>query len=178
MRSLIGRASVGRGARLPAHAMHGYAKVGGVRLREERLLAPPERLRASEQLAPVLLAEQRPSRPLPLLPHGFFNRSLPRENHSSPQSAMPQLAKVAASSLYAPAPSTTRGEATPLAATPKGDFLVYGAGKHVVIRSVADPLQATLYAQHQSAVRARRPRRPSARAETHPARVPCPARGR
>ncbi|KAJ1628448.1 WD40-repeat-containing domain protein [Pavlovales sp. CCMP2436] len=64
------------------------------------------------------------------------------------------LAKVALANLYAPAPSTTRGESTSLSATPKGDFLVYGAGKLVVIRSVANPIQATLYAQHQSAVTA------------------------
>lgn len=65
------------------------------------------------------------------------------------------LAKVTAASLYSPAPSTTRGEATPLAATPKGDFLVFGAGKLVIVRSVANALQASLYAEHQSAVSAR-----------------------
>ncbi|KAG8467243.1 hypothetical protein KFE25_000559 [Diacronema lutheri] len=64
------------------------------------------------------------------------------------------LAKVVRAALYAPAPSTTRGESTSLSATPKGDFLVYGAGKLVIIRSAANPLQATLYAEHQGAVTA------------------------
>jgi len=75
------------------------------------------------------------------------------------------LAKVVRAALYAPAPSTTRGESTSLSATPKGDFLVYGAGKLVIIRSAANPLQATLYAEHQGAVRsARRCARPALRA--------------
>ena len=54
--------------------------------------------------------------------------------------------------LYAPAPSTTRGESTLLSVTPKGDFLVYTSGKLVVIRAVADPIRATLYSEHNANV--------------------------
>mmetsp|Transcript_19528 Transcript_19528/g.52625 ORF Transcript_19528/g.52625 Transcript_19528/m.52625 type:complete len:605 (+) Transcript_19528:69-1883(+) len=64
------------------------------------------------------------------------------------------LGKLLPDSLYAPAPSTTRGEATQLSATPDGQFLVYGAGKLVVIRSVADLKRAVLYSEHQSNVTA------------------------
>jgi hypothetical protein len=68
------------------------------------------------------------------------------------------LAKVALANLYAPAPSTTRGESTSIAATPKGDMLVYPAGKLVVIRSALNPIQASVYNGHTCAVRARHAR--------------------
>ena len=45
--------------------------------------------------------------------------------------------------IFAPAPSTTRGQSTVIAVDEKGGNLLYGSGRSVVIRSIADPLKAS-----------------------------------
>lgn len=51
-------------------------------------------------------------------------------------------------SIFAPAPATTRGQATVITADEKSDRLFYGSGRSVVIRSIADPLKAELFTEH------------------------------
>ena len=50
--------------------------------------------------------------------------------------------------IFAPAPSTTRGQSTVIAVDEKGGNLLYGSGRSVVIRSIADPLKAELFTEH------------------------------
>lgn len=57
------------------------------------------------------------------------------------------------STVYAPSPTTHRGEATSMSILPKGDKLVYPSGKLVVIRSTTDAHRAWLYTQHSCNVR-------------------------
>ena len=54
--------------------------------------------------------------------------------------------------IFAPAPATTRGQATVITADEKTGKLLYGSGRSVVIRSIADPLKAELFTEHSKDV--------------------------
>eukprot|EP00288_Rhodomonas_lens_P006698 CAMPEP_0177727662 /NCGR_PEP_ID=MMETSP0484_2-20121128/20445_1 /TAXON_ID=354590 /ORGANISM="Rhodomonas lens, Strain RHODO" /LENGTH=603 /DNA_ID=CAMNT_0019240339 /DNA_START=48 /DNA_END=1859 /DNA_ORIENTATION=- len=54
--------------------------------------------------------------------------------------------------IFAATPGTTRGQATVLSVDAKGEKLLYGSGRSVVIRSIADPLKAELYSEHAKEV--------------------------
>jgi hypothetical protein len=67
-------------------------------------------------------------------------------------------------SIFAPAPATTRGQATVITADEKNGRLFYGSGRSVVIRSIADPLKAELFTEHAKDVTIARVSRPVLRA--------------
>ncbi|KAJ1952219.1 WD40 repeat-like protein, partial [Linderina pennispora] len=52
---------------------------------------------------------------------------------------------------FAPNPTTARGQAVRLTADPAGERFVYASGKTIVIRSLADPSQASEYTEHLAA---------------------------
>mmetsp|Transcript_45263 Transcript_45263/g.107941 ORF Transcript_45263/g.107941 Transcript_45263/m.107941 type:complete len:609 (+) Transcript_45263:50-1876(+) len=51
-------------------------------------------------------------------------------------------------SVFAPAPSTTRGVPTVMSVDTAGKLLVYGSGRTVVLRDLSDPLKAELWTSH------------------------------
>jgi hypothetical protein len=50
--------------------------------------------------------------------------------------------------IYAPAPSTTRGQPTHISLHPDGSKLAYACGRTVVIRSISNALAADVYSEH------------------------------
>ncbi|KAL8670516.1 MAG: hypothetical protein Q9168_004950 [Polycauliona sp. 1 TL-2023] len=54
-------------------------------------------------------------------------------------------------SIWAPSPSTTRGQPTPISADPKGERLAYANNKSVFLRSIDDPAVSTQYSGHTTA---------------------------
>ncbi|KAL5118479.1 WD40 repeat-like protein [Pleosporales sp. CAS-2024a] len=53
--------------------------------------------------------------------------------------------------IWAAAPSTTRGQPTPLSADPQGQRLAYAAGKSIFVRSIDNPAVSRQYTQHTAA---------------------------
>ncbi|RIB25557.1 quinon protein alcohol dehydrogenase-like superfamily [Gigaspora rosea] len=53
-------------------------------------------------------------------------------------------------SIFACAPTTTRGEAIQLGSDPKGENFLYTNGKSVIIRNLANPTVATEYTEHSA----------------------------
>ncbi|KAL8951098.1 MAG: hypothetical protein Q9222_002902 [Ikaeria aurantiellina] len=50
--------------------------------------------------------------------------------------------------IWAPSPSTTRGQPTPLSSDPKGERLAYANNKSVFLRSIDNPAISTQYSAH------------------------------
>lgn len=50
--------------------------------------------------------------------------------------------------IWAAAPTTTRGQATPLSSDPKGERIAYASGKSIFLRSIDDPSVSKQYTQH------------------------------
>ncbi|KAL6704171.1 WD40 repeat-like protein [Coniothyrium glycines] len=50
--------------------------------------------------------------------------------------------------IWAAAPTTTRGQATPLSSDPKGERIAYASGKSIFLRSIDDPSISKQYTQH------------------------------
>ncbi|KAF2739545.1 WD40 repeat-like protein [Polyplosphaeria fusca] len=50
--------------------------------------------------------------------------------------------------IWAAAPTTTRGQPTPLSSDPKGERIAYASGKSVFLRSIDDPAVSRQYTQH------------------------------
>ncbi|KAL8849522.1 MAG: hypothetical protein Q9221_005529 [Calogaya cf. arnoldii] len=54
-------------------------------------------------------------------------------------------------SIWAPCPSTTRGQPTPISADPKGERLSYANNKSIFLRSIDNPAISTQYSGHTTA---------------------------
>ncbi|KAL8728316.1 MAG: hypothetical protein Q9166_005459 [cf. Caloplaca sp. 2 TL-2023] len=54
-------------------------------------------------------------------------------------------------STWAPSPSTTRGQPTPLSSDPKGERLAYANNKSIFLRSIDNPAVSTQYSTHTTA---------------------------
>ncbi|KAL8805080.1 MAG: hypothetical protein Q9182_002170 [Xanthomendoza sp. 2 TL-2023] len=54
-------------------------------------------------------------------------------------------------STWAPSPSTTRGQPTPLSADPRGERLAYANNKSIFLRSIDNPSISTQYSGHTAA---------------------------
>ncbi|KAH7115237.1 WD repeat-containing protein 2 [Dendryphion nanum] len=50
--------------------------------------------------------------------------------------------------IWAAAPTTTRGQSTPLSSDPKGERIAYASGKSVFLRSIDNPAISKQYTQH------------------------------
>lgn len=50
--------------------------------------------------------------------------------------------------IWAPSPSTTRGQPTPLSSDPKGERIAYASNKSIFLRSISHPAVSTQYTQH------------------------------
>ncbi|KAL8898034.1 MAG: hypothetical protein Q9192_002292 [Flavoplaca navasiana] len=53
--------------------------------------------------------------------------------------------------IWAPSPSTTRGQPTPISADPKGERLAYANNKSIFLRSIDNPSASTQYSGHTTA---------------------------
>ncbi|KAJ5533300.1 hypothetical protein N7494_009852 [Penicillium frequentans] len=53
-------------------------------------------------------------------------------------------------SIWAPSPSTTRGQPTQLSSDPKGERLAYASNKSIFLRSIDDPAVARQYTEHKA----------------------------
>ncbi|KAL8999775.1 MAG: hypothetical protein Q9169_001448 [Polycauliona sp. 2 TL-2023] len=54
-------------------------------------------------------------------------------------------------SIWAPSPSTKRGQPTPISADPKGERLAYANNKSIFLRSIDNPAVSTQYSGHTTA---------------------------
>ncbi|KAI4228075.1 MAG: hypothetical protein L6R36_001928 [Xanthoria steineri] len=54
-------------------------------------------------------------------------------------------------SIWAPSPSTTRGQPTPISADPKGERVAYASNKSIFLRSIDIPAVSTQYSGHTTA---------------------------
>ncbi|KAI9882799.1 MAG: hypothetical protein M1823_005447 [Watsoniomyces obsoletus] len=52
--------------------------------------------------------------------------------------------------IWAPCPTTTRGQATPLSADAKGQRIAYASNKSIFLRSIDHPSQSTQYTDHKT----------------------------
>ncbi|GME39217.1 actin cortical patch [Neofusicoccum parvum] len=55
---------------------------------------------------------------------------------------------IASAAIWAAAPTTTRGQATPLSSDSKGERIAYASGKSVFVRSIDDPAVSRQYTDH------------------------------
>ncbi|KAL6714712.1 WD40 repeat-like protein [Lecanora helva] len=55
---------------------------------------------------------------------------------------------IKAEAVWAPSPSTTRGQPTQLSVDPKGERLAYASNKSIFLRSIDQPSQSTQYTSH------------------------------
>lgn len=57
---------------------------------------------------------------------------------------------ISPAAIWAAAPSTTRGQATPLSSDSKGERIAYASGKSIFVRNIDDPSVSRQYTNHQA----------------------------
>ncbi|KAK7550195.1 WD repeat-containing protein 2 [Phyllosticta citricarpa] len=58
---------------------------------------------------------------------------------------------ISSAAIWAAAPSTTRGQSTPLSSDSKGERIAYASGKSIFVRNIDDPSVSKQYTNHQAA---------------------------